>query len=179
MQWVTRDHVHLDRVACPWLIRRFVDPEAEFLFVPWGSRDDLPHDAIPFGIPGVELGPHDEQGPTFSKIMWKHGLDDPALAMMAQIVSSGVHHATHKGRGDENDVPALEGIGLDAISEGMMLSTEGDSDNLDKSMAIYDALYAYCKAHVLMSQDDSLVQKNMIQRVDLLKVPIRAALFGE
>ena len=179
MKWVTWDHVHLDRVACPWLIRRFVDPEAEFLFMPWGSQEDLPRGAIPFAIPGVELGRHDEQGPTFSKIMGKYGLDDPALAMMAQIVSSGVHHATHKGKGDENDVPVLEGIGLDAISEGMMLSTESDSDNLDKSMAIYDALYAYCKARVLMSQDDSLAQRSMLQRIDLLKGPIRAALAGE
>ena len=178
MKWVTRDHVHLDRVACPWLIRRFVDPDAEFLFISSGSQDDLPHDAIPFAIPGVELGPHDEQGPTFSKIMRKHGLDDPALAMMAQVIASGVHHAITRGD-DRNNIAALEGIGLNAISEGMMLSTEGDSNNLDKSMAVYDALYAYCKAHVLMSQDESLAQKNILQRVDLLKGPIRAALSGE
>ena len=61
MKWVTRDYVHLDRVACPWLIKRFIDKEAEFVFVPWGEESKRPADAIPFALPGAELGPHDEQ----------------------------------------------------------------------------------------------------------------------
>ena len=175
MKWATTDHIHLDRVACPWLIRRFIDPKAEFFFVLRGKEDTRPKDAIPFGIPGVELGPHDEHGTCFDKFLRKYKLNDTALAEMAKIVESGVHHAITRGD-DRNKVAALEGIGMDAISEGMMLSTLGDADNLDKSMAIYDALYAYCKAHILMKEDTPLAQKGMLQRVDLLRGPIKAAL---
>lgn len=175
MKWVTRDHVHLDRVACPWLIRRFIDPGAEFFFVSWGQEDNRPKEAIPFAIPGVELGPHDAQGTCFDKFLRKYKLDDPALVELARIIASGVHHAVTRGD-DRNNVPALEGIGVDALSEGMMLSTLSDDDNLDKSMIVYDALYAYCKAHVLVREDASLAQKGMTQRVELLRGPIRAAL---
>ena len=69
MKWVTRDFVHLYRVASPWLIQRFVDPEAQFVFVPLGQEDTRPSDAIPFGLPGVELSSHDEHGTTFEKII--------------------------------------------------------------------------------------------------------------
>ena len=175
MKWATTDHIHLDRVACPWLIRRFIDPKAEFFFVSRGKEDNRPEDAIPFAIPGVELGPHDENGTCFDKFLRKYKLDDPALAEMAMIIESGVHHAIVRGD-DRNKVSALEGIGMDALSEGMMLSTLGDADNLDKSMVIYDALFGYCKAHVLVNEDPSLAQKGMFQRVELLREPIKAAL---
>ena len=175
MKWVTTDHIHLDRVACPWLVRRFIDPKAEFFFVARGQEDSRPKDAIPFAIPGVELGPHDEHGTCFDHFLQKYQLHDPALDALAKIIAAGVHHAI--SRGDEkNNVPALEGIGLDALSEGMMLATLGDADNLEKSMVIYDALYAFCKAPVLVSQDPSLAQKGMFQRVELLRGPIKAAL---
>lgn len=176
MKWVTRPHIHLDRVACPWLIRRFVDREAEFLFVPLGKGDSPPEGAAPFAIPGVELGPRDAHGTCFDKILRKYHLDDPALALLAKIVISGMNHAGHTG--DRTDIPALEGIGLDAISQGMMLSALDDADNLEKSMAVYDALYAYCKAQTLMEQDPSLAEKGVLERVQLLKTPIRAALSG-
>lgn len=179
MKWVTRDHLHLDRVACPWLIRRFIDPNPEFIFIKWGEEDNRPQDAIPFAIPGVELGPHDAAGTTFEKFIKKYELSDPALSIMGPIVGSGVHHALHKGKEDENDVPSLEGIGLDAISEGMMLTTDGDMDNLDKSMGIYDAIYAYCKLQVLKSEDSSLTGKSLMQLSDLLKPVIKAALSGK
>lgn len=148
MKWVTTDHVHLDRVACPWLIRRFIDPAAEFVFVPRTGTDKLPQGAVPFAIPGAELGPHDAEASTFKKFLVKYRLDDPALSVMSTVIASGIHHALHKGKDDRNEVPTLEGIGLDAISEGMMQLAEGDQDNIDKSMLLYDALYAYCKARV-------------------------------
>jgi hypothetical protein len=178
MKWVTRDHVHLDRVVCPWLIRRFIDPAAEFLFVPWGQEDSLPHDATPFAIPGAELGPHDEQGTTFEKMVRKYELGSPALQLMARVVTSGVHNALHRGKGDENDVPALEGIGLNAISEGIMLITDGDLDNLDKSMLIYDALYAFCQARIRMSEDPELAGKTFFQASRIMKDSIKAAMPG-
>ncbi len=168
--------MHLDRVACPWLIRRFVDKDAEFLFVALGKEDSRPKDAVPFAIPGVELGPRDARGTCFDKILRKYQLDDPALALLGKIVVSGMNHAGHTG--DRTDIPALEGIGLDAISQGMMLSALDDADNLEKSMAVYDALYAYCKAQTLMEQDPSLAEKGVLERVRLLKPTIRAALSG-
>ena len=178
MKWAVPDHIHLDRVACPWLIRRFIDPKAEFFFLSRGNEDRRPMDAIPFAIPGVELGPHDEHGTCFDKFLRKYNLNDPALVELARIIASGVHHAITRGD-EKNNVPALEGIGLDSLSEGMMLSTLSDADNLDRSMVIYDALYAYCKAHVLVNADPSLAQKSMFQRVDLLRGPIKAALMSK
>jgi hypothetical protein len=127
MKWVTRDHVHMDRVAASWLIRRFIDREAEFSFVPFGSEHPLPQGEIPFGVPGVELGIHDEAGSTFRKILTKHKLDDPALDMLADIIESGIVHVFSQLDHGYTDVAALrypEGIGLDAISQGMMFAAE-------------------------------------------------------
>lgn len=175
MQWATTEHIHLDRVACPWLIRRFIDRNAEFTFVPRGKEASRPADAIPFAIPGVELGPHDEHGTCFEKFLRKYRLDDPALALMARIIASGVHHAITQGP-ERDRVPALEGIGLDAISQGMMLLATGDMDNLERSMAVYDAVYAYCKQLALAEQDAALAKLSFFQRADALKGPVREAL---
>jgi hypothetical protein len=91
MKWVTRDFVHLDRVACPWLIRRFIDTDAEFVFVPWGEESRRPADAIAFAIPGAELGPHDAQGTTFEKLLAKYKLDDPSLAEIQRVIPPWLH----------------------------------------------------------------------------------------
>lgn len=84
MRWVTRDRVHLDRVAAPWLIRRFIDPDADFVLLPSDSLGDLPDDATPFGLPGVELSSHDENGSTFRKILDIYGLEDAALRRLGR-----------------------------------------------------------------------------------------------
>ena len=176
MKWVTFHHVHLDRVACPWLIRRYIDPGAEFVFIPRGGEGSLPADATPFAIAGTELGPHDAEGTTFHKMLRKYNLEDPALAMVAEVIASGVHHTLHRGQPDQNDVPVPEGIGLSSLSEGMMLVTDGDLDNIDKSMAIYDALYATCKARVSLEKDPSLAEKGFLERAGLLKEIVKASL---
>jgi hypothetical protein len=142
--------VHLDRVACPWLIRRFIDPEAEFLFVPWGKEDKRPADAIPFALPGVELGPHDAQGTTFQKLLTKYQLDDPALARMAKVIAGGVDHAMHEYRPPADDKHGQIGIGLLTISDGMMLINKRDDQVIEASLVVYDALYAIFKAHTLL-----------------------------
>ena len=87
MQWVTRSHVHVDRVACPWLITRFIDNQAEFLFVPKTQIEQVVKEtgAIPFDAPGVELG-HHEGRCSFESIVLKYGLTDPALLRLAKIV---------------------------------------------------------------------------------------------
>jgi hypothetical protein len=176
MQWVTRDRIHLDRVACPWLIRRFIDKDAEFIFVPWGSEDTRPADAIPFAIPGVDLGPHDESGTTFEKFIAKYKLDDEALNIMGSVISSGVHYALnkHTSEGHGDPLPWPEGIGLDAISEGMMLTTNGDIENLEASMLVYDALYAYAQAHICLEKDPSLLNIGLLDRAKVIKQRIRS-----
>jgi formylglycine-generating enzyme required for sulfatase activity len=116
MKWVTRDFVHLDRVASPWLIQRFVDTQAQFIFVPWGQEDARPSDAIPLGMPGVELGSHDEQGTTFAKILRKYALDDPSLHHIATIVQAGVDHVLHHAKAGPDDRWAQIAIGLLAVS---------------------------------------------------------------
>lgn len=176
MKWVTRECVHLDRVASPWLIKRFVDRDAQFAFVLWDRTNERPADAIPFGIPGVELGAHDENGTTFDKILRKYQLEDPGLSMLAQIIRSGVHHALHHGRADQNDVPNLEGIGLDALSEGIMLLAKDDAEAIECSMLIYDALYLYCRAHLLLESDSSLQKRGLVERTGLLRSALSGAL---
>ena len=169
MKWVTTEHVHLDRVACPWLIVRFIDPEAEFLFVARDKQDQLPEGAIPVAISGAELGPHDADGTTFDKILKKYNLNDPALGLLASIIRSGVHHALHKGRSGENDVEALAGIGLNALSVGTMLTSEDDLDNIQNSMAIYDAFYVYCRAQNVLRETPSLTRLPFFERNKRIK----------
>jgi hypothetical protein len=140
MKWVTRSHVHVDRVACPWLISRFVDSEAEFLFVPRSQIDRVVQEigAIPFDAPGVELGHHDGKC-SFEAIVEQYGLTDKALLRMAQIV----HGA------DTNDFAAEPAaVGLEAIAVGFSLRFPDDLENLDHQFEVYDALYAWCRLQV-------------------------------
>jgi hypothetical protein len=141
MKWLTRSHVHVDRVACPWVITRFVDNQAEFLFVPKTQVDEVAAEtgAIPFDAPGVELG-HVEGRCSFESILVKYGLTDPALQRMAKIV-----HAADVAQDIDTDPIAR---GLEAIATGFSLRYPNDADNLSKQFEIYDALYAWCRLQV-------------------------------
>jgi hypothetical protein len=137
MNWITREKAHVDRIACPWLIKRFVDPDAEFLFV---SADQVlqaakEQNAIPYDSKGVELGHHGELC-SFDAIIKKYELKDPALHELAKIV-----------RGADTDHPeiAQESVGLDSIATGFRLISDDDFDNMAKQWPMYDALYAFCK----------------------------------
>jgi len=139
MQWVTRERPKVDRIACPWLIRRFVDPEAEFLYVPAKQVLSVAEQtgAIPYDVPGVELGHH---GPecSFDAIIAKYDLSDPALLRLARIV-----------RGADTPAKDLtpESQGLEAIAEGFRLLYEDDHEQLAAESIVYDALYAFCQQH--------------------------------
>jgi hypothetical protein len=141
MKWITRSHVHVDRVACPWLITRFVDSEAEFLFVPKGQVDKIAAatDAIAFDSPGVELG-HHENRCSFESIIVKYDLRDPALQRMAKIV-----HAADVDADLDTDPIAR---GLEAIASGFSLRYPDDEENLARQFEVYDALYAWCRLQV-------------------------------
>ncbi len=141
MIWVTRSHVHVDRVACPWLITRFIDNQAEFLFVPKSQVNKVAADtgAIPFDAPGVELGHHDGRC-SFETIILKYELTDPALLRLAQIV-----HGADVADDTESDPISR---GLEAIASGFGLRYPDDEANLAIQFEVYDALYAWCKLQV-------------------------------
>ena len=140
MKWVTRSHVHVDRVACPWLIQRFVDSEAQFLFVPKACVEEVVRreGAIPFDVPGAELG-HGEGTCSFDAILRKYDLKDKALLRLAKIVNAADLH-----RLDSDPVAA----GLDAIATGFGIRFPDDHENLRQQFAVYDALYAWCRLEV-------------------------------
>lgn len=142
MLWITRSHVHVDRVACPWLITRFIDSNAEFLFVPKNQIDQASkdNDAIPFDAPGVELG-HHEGRCSFESILLKYELKDPALLRLAKIV-----HAADVAEDIDTDLIAR---GLEAIASGYSLRFPDDQENLEHQFDVYDALYAWCKLDVV------------------------------
>jgi hypothetical protein len=141
MLWVTRSHVHVDRVACPWLITRFVDSEAEFLFVPASQIEKTVQDtgAIPFDAPGVELG-HQGDHCSFEAFIAKYGLKEPGLLRMADII-----HSADISRDLEKDPLAR---GLEAIATGFSLRFPDDEENLSHQFDVYDALYAWCRLQV-------------------------------
>lgn len=141
MKWITRSHVHVDRVACPWLITRFIDSDAKFLFVPKSEIDRVAIEtgAIPFDAPGVELG-HHEGRCSFEAIIQKYELEEPGLLRLAKIV-----HAADVAQDIDQDPIAR---GLEAIASGFSLRFPEDLENLERQFEVYDALYAWCRLEV-------------------------------
>ncbi|MBO9681761.1 MAG: chromate resistance protein [Flavisolibacter sp.] len=137
MKWITRERPKIDRIACPWLIRNFVDTEAEFIYVPANEVKEQAEklNAIPFDIPGVEYS-HYEDKCTFDYILKKHNLSDPALQTLAVIVRGADT--------DRHDI-ASQASGLWAISAGLAHNTKDDHELLQKGMILYDALYTWAK----------------------------------
>ena len=141
MKWITRSHIHVDRVACPWLITRFIDSEAEFLFVPGNQIEQVAAEtgAIPYDARGVELG-HVDGRCSFESIMFKYGLVDPGLMRLAKVV-----HAADVAEDIDTDPIAR---GLEAIASGYSLRFPEDMENLEHQFEVYDALYAWCRLDV-------------------------------
>jgi hypothetical protein len=141
MRFVTRKNAAVDRIACPWLIRRFIDDRAEFLYVDPKdvSRVVQEQDAVPYDVDGVELG-HVDSRCSFESILLKYGLGEPALTRMARIVHGADIEA------DVDKTP--EAAGLKAIAMGFRrLYGDRDAEKLEAQMGVYDALYAWCQEH--------------------------------
>jgi len=140
MKWVTREHAMVERIACPWLIKNFVDKKAEFLFVPPEKVLEVAkkESAIPFDTSDVELGHHGEEV-TFDAILKKYNLKDQALLELAKIV---------RGADTANRTLTPESSGLFAIAKGFRLISKDDKDNMKRQFPVYDALYAFCKSKV-------------------------------
>jgi len=140
MKWITRERPKIDRIACPWLVARFIDPDAEFLYVPSGDVQRLAAatGAIAYDVPGAELG-HVGERCSFDAFLAKYGLTDPALERLAVIV-----------RGADTDRLDLapQCAGLHAISLGLSKCHADDHAMLAHGKVLYDALYAWCEAEV-------------------------------
>ncbi len=153
MKWITREKVKVDRVACPWLIRKFVDKDAEFHFVPADKvLEEAEHlGATPFDVKGVELGHHGKEC-SFEAILKKYNLaGDSALVLLAKIVN---------GADTDNTLwHQPEGAGLEAIAEGFRhLGFKDDHEINAAEWIVYDALYAYCQEMVRQGKLDGMFQ---------------------
>jgi hypothetical protein len=135
MKWVTREKIKVDRVACPWLIQHFVDPAAEFLFLPHNTDWSKIDNAMVFDVPGCELG-HKGEDVSFNSILRKYDLTDPALALLGEIVRSADSHPSS---------PHPAGEGLHWIADGFGHLGLTDHQILERQFVVYDALYRECK----------------------------------
>ncbi|MBI5606184.1 MAG: chromate resistance protein [Deltaproteobacteria bacterium] len=140
MKWITRSHVHVDRVACPWLITRFIDSDARFLFVPKKRVLEIAEKegAVAFDTPGAELH-HRDALCTFDVIIKEFELTDPALLRMARVIN-----AADTNRLNADPLAA----GFEAIAVGFGLRYPDDQENLERQFEVYDALYAWCRLDV-------------------------------
>ena len=140
MKWITRSHVHVDRVACPWLITRFIDSDAKFLFVPKSKVLEIAEKegAIAFDTPGAELHHRDDLC-TFDVIIKEYDLTDKALLRMAKTIN-----AADTNRLEKDPLAA----GFEAIAVGYSLRFPDDLENIEAQFEVYDALYAWCRLDV-------------------------------
>ena len=143
MKWATRPHCHIDRAACAWLIRRFIDPEAQFVFV--DDPIDVPADATPFDMRGVELGHHGGDC-SFETFLRRHDLDDPVLWQLRKIM--------HEADLDDERYDAPEAPGLDVLLRGLSMTQE-DQQLLAITAPLFDALYEYHRRAILLGREPS------------------------
>jgi hypothetical protein len=143
----------VDRTACPWLIKKFIEPKADFIFVPTAKIEEIvkTQGAIPYDAPGVKLG-HKDGKCSFETIIEEYNLKDPALTELAKIV----HSADTSDRG-----LAPEGVGLDAIMTGARFNVKDDFEAVEKAKYVYEALYSYCKFKLLREK-----YKNELEKMD-------------
>lgn len=167
MKWVTRDFVHVDRTACPWLIKKFIDRQAEFIFVPVEKIEEVAESqhAIPFDAPEVKLG-HRDGKCSFETIIEEYKLRDPVLHKLAKIVHSA----------DTSDTSlAPEGIGLSAVMTGARFNVNDDFEAVEKAAYVYDALYSYCKFKLLREKfKDELEKMSRREQREFMAEKIRA-----
>lgn len=162
MKWVTRQYVHVDRTACPWLIKRFIDPKAEFIFVPVEKIDEVvkKEKAIPYDVPGVELG-HRGDKCSFDAIIEEYKIKDPAVLELAKIV---------RAADTDNPAAAPEAPGLDAVMTGFSIIAKDDHEAIAKASATYDAFYNYCKLGLIREKyKDEIEKMDRKQRREFLR----------
>ncbi len=151
LKWVTRQYVHVDRTACPWLIKKFIDPKAEFIFVATEKINEIVgrEQAIPFDSPGVELG-HRGDKCSFNAIIEKYGVNDPAVLELAEIV---------RAADTDKMETAMEAAGLEAIMTGIGIDSKDDHEAIQKASLVYDALYTNCRLKLIHDSHKSEIEK--------------------
>jgi hypothetical protein len=151
MKWVTRLYVHVDRTACPWLIKRFTDPKAEFLSVPVEKIDETikKEKAIPYDTPGVELGHHGDKC-SFDAVINKYKVKDPAVLELARIV-----------RAADTDKMELapEAAGMEAVMTGFGIVSKDDYETIARASPVYDALYTNCQLKLIREKYRAEIEK--------------------
>jgi len=153
MKWVTRQYVHVDRTACPWLIKRFVDSKAEFVFVPEEKIEEIvkKEKAIPYDAPDVALGHHGEKC-SFDAVVDKYKIEDPAVLELAKIIRAA----------DTDTMETVpEAAGLEATMTGISIAAKDDHEAIEKARIVYDALYTNCKLKLIRDK-----HKDEIEKVD-------------
>ena len=164
MKWVTRHFPHVDRTASAWLIKRFIDPKAEFTFIDWPT-EPIPKDATPFDIKGVELGHHGNKC-TFETIVEKYSIKDPEVREIAKLV-----HAMDI-RGELEKVPEAKGIMM--IISGLRFAAKNDFDAIEIGFKIWDALYAYFKyLKIIKDYTDKLSGMSRGEKYSFIKEKVR------
>jgi len=162
LKWVTRQNVHVDRTACPWLIKKFVDPKAEYFFVPVEKMEETvkKEKAIPYDTHGAELGHHGDKC-SFDAIVEKFIIKDPAVLELANIVRAA----------DTNKMEAApEAAGLEAIMTGFGITSKDDYETINKASPVYEALYTNCKLKLIRENYKKEIEKmDMKQRREFLK----------
>jgi len=151
VKWVTRLYVHVDRTACPWLIERFVDPKAEFLFVPVEKIGNTvkKEKAVPYDAPGVELGHHGDNC-SFDAIVEKYKIRDPAVLELAKIVRAA----------DTDTMEAApEAAGLEAVMTGFGIVSKDDYETIARASPVYDAFYTNCKLKLIREKHKAEIEK--------------------
>lgn len=161
MKWVTRSFPHVDRTVCAWLIKRFIDPDAEFVFINWPEEELKPEYGMPFDIKGVKYG-HRDNKCSFEVMIEEFKISDPYVKKIAEIV----HAADIKGEIDK--VP--EARGIKALMSGLRLITKDDYGTLELGMKIWDALYAYFRSlDIEKEYEDELAQLSKTERLGFIK----------
>jgi len=162
MKWITRQYVHVDRTACPWLIKKFVDPEAEFIFVPVEKIEETveKEKAIPYDARGVELGHHGDKC-SFDAIVEKYEIKDPAVLELSKIVRAA----------DTDKMEAApEAAGLEAVMTGFGVVSKDDYETIAKASPVYDALYTNCKLRLIREKYKAEIDKmDRKQRAEFLR----------
>jgi hypothetical protein len=150
VKWVTREFVHVDRTACPWLIKKIIDPKAEFIFVSVEKIQEVAkkENAIPYDAPDVELGHHGDKC-SFDAIVQKYRICDPAVLELARIVRAA----------DTNKPEAPEGAGLDAVMTGISMVAKDDHEAIEKARPVYDAFYIFCRLKLLREKFKAQIEK--------------------
>ena len=162
MKWVTRQYVHVDRTACPWLIKRFVDSQAEFIFVPAEKIDEVVRNekAVAYDAPDVELGHHGDRC-SFDAIVDKYKIKDLAVLELAKIVRAA----------DTDMIGSVpEAAGLEAVMSGISMNSKDDHEAIANASIVYDAFYANCKLNIIRGKyQKEIKEMDRKQRREFLK----------